>query len=185
MILFTKTNELIESAVKESTNKNSNYFATMAGSRTLSMLASFAHGREIIKLLLKSKAAITFSIFSYPRELETNNDRKDTDNEMENTAVLVRVVEHAGSNKRDGVIGYRNSPKITEFVKGKYYSIAENENVLTVLIKELSYNLYTLMFNRILSDSKKIGPGCLSALVDALVYLQEEGNTGKYTRLSN
>lgn len=147
------------------------------------MLASFHHGREIIKLLLKSEASISFSIFSYPRliwDMGSNSISENNNDNVERTARVVRTVEQNSVSEGETIITYRNSPKITEVIEGKYNSIAKNENVLTVLIKELSYNLYKLMFNRILFDSKKIGPGCLSALVDALLYLQEEGNTSKY-----
>lgn len=168
--------------MRKSANGNSNYFATMVGSKTLSMLASFSHGREIIKLLLKSKAT-TFSIFSHPRPIRWEpgeiNDRHIS-RETENTPTVLRTLEKPTPSERHGVVSYRNSPKIIEVVKGRYFSIARNENVLTVLIDVSSYDLYTLMFNRMLFDAKKIGPGCMSALVDAILYLQEKGNIGTY-----
>ncbi|GAA5812199.1 hypothetical protein MFLAVUS_005649 [Mucor flavus] len=60
-----------------------------------------------------------------------------------------------------------------------------NENVLTVLIEESSYDLFKLLFNRILFDSKTLGPGCLSALTDALVFLQDERNSDSQKESAN
>lgn len=53
-------------------------------------------------------------------------------------------------------------------------SIVENENDPMVLIEELGYDLYNLMLNRILSDSKELGPGCLSALTDAFYFSRKK-----------
>ncbi|CEP15173.1 hypothetical protein [Parasitella parasitica] len=50
------------------------------------------------------------------------------------------------------------------------------ENALTVLIEEFDYDLYQLMFNRVIYHSKQLGTGCLSAVTDALIFLQERGN---------
>ncbi|KAI9331985.1 hypothetical protein BD770DRAFT_416403 [Pilaira anomala] len=38
------------------------------------------------------------------------------------------------------------------------------------------YELFRLLFNRMLLDSKKLGPGCLSASTDALIFLPENGS---------
>lgn len=67
--------------------------------------------------------------------------------------------------------------KLTEEEEKEYLST--NENTLTVLIEKMSYDLYELLFNRILSDSKVVGIGSLSALTDVLIYLQETSNNGK------
>jgi hypothetical protein len=53
------------------------------------------------------------------------------------------------------------------------------ENVLTVLIEMMKYDLFNLLFNRILCDAPTVGPGNLPALGDALLYLQNQGNRGK------
>ncbi|KAI8641625.1 hypothetical protein BD408DRAFT_444199 [Parasitella parasitica] len=50
------------------------------------------------------------------------------------------------------------------------------ENALTVLIEEFDYDLYQLMFNRLIYHSKQLGTGCFSAVTDALIFLQERGN---------
>lgn len=67
--------------------------------------------------------------------------------------------------------------ELTEEQEKEYLST--NENALTVLVEKLSYDLYKLLFNRILSDSKVVGIGSLSALTDVLIYLQEHSNNGK------
>ncbi|KAI8883517.1 hypothetical protein K501DRAFT_333305 [Backusella circina FSU 941] len=48
------------------------------------------------------------------------------------------------------------------------------ENVLTVLIKEAKNDLFKAFFNRALIDSYNQGPGNLYALIDSLLYLQNE-----------
>ncbi|KAI7895120.1 uncharacterized protein EV154DRAFT_33959 [Mucor mucedo] len=63
-MLLSKTEAIIKSAVKD-IHKESNFFSTISGSRTLAMLASFESGREIIKLIIAKELPI--SIFSDPR----------------------------------------------------------------------------------------------------------------------
>jgi hypothetical protein len=144
----------------------------MSGSRALAMLASFPVGRQIIKDIIRNES-IPISIFSYPICINDNYSE-----DIRNSAHVLRTKTYGTPNEPKEGITYRSSPDPDVEIRGTRQSIAENENVLTVLITELDYNLYKLLFNRILFDSKKIGPGCLSALVDALVFLQEEGNTG-------
>jgi hypothetical protein len=54
----------------------------------------------------------------------------------------------------------------------------ERENVLTVLIKNDRDDIFSVFFNRVLTDSYNEGPGNLSAVMDALVYLQYRGTSG-------
>jgi hypothetical protein len=61
-------------------------------------------------------------------------------------------------------------------VQGK--TMDTSENALTILIEEFDYDLYELMFNRVIYHSKQLGTGCFSAVTDALIYLQERGNRG-------
>lgn len=189
--MSAKTESLIITAVKN-IDVQFNFFSTIAGSRTLAMLASFKLGREIIKEIVVQ--SIPISIFSYPKTIsrspkfEDYNDREDQK----------RLDKYAENNKRNArrnfndtdsgthqaiqipVLSYRDSlPRSCTLKEDENSSIASNENVLTVLIEELSYDMYQLLFNRILSDSKKLGPGCLSSLTDALLLLQAEGNIGK------
>ncbi|KAI8091656.1 hypothetical protein BDF21DRAFT_490379 [Thamnidium elegans] len=195
----TKTENLILASLN-SFDINSNYFSTIAGSRTLAMLASFKTGRKIIFMIVKQ--SIPISIFSYVRsqsEINQSNpqetqqdiiDREEYENSLLARTQSVRTEEVSlendeskdpeGSNMptpSEGV-SYRSAPlKPVDETANKNSLIASNENVLTVLIHELSYDLYKLLFNRILSDSKRLGPGCLSSLTDALLFLQEEGNS--------
>lgn len=74
------------------------------------------------------------------------------------------------------LFSYNKQPKETD-------SLSTNENALTLLIEKTNYDLYNLLFNRILSDSKSIGIGCLSALTDALIFLQERANNGKHNHI--
>lgn len=66
--------------------------------------------------------------------------------------------------------------KLSEKEEDEYLST--NENALTVLVDAMSYDLYKLLFNRVLSDSKVVGIGSLSALTDVLILLQETQNSG-------
>lgn len=188
----------------------SNYFSTIAGSRTLAMLASFKTGRRIIFMIVNQ--SIPISIFSYVRSQseinrsnpeETKEDRVEREEYEHSLMTRTQSQRTEGSSLENslsndpgkynmptlypGELSYRSAPfKLAEETKTKNVIIASNENVLTVLIHELSYDLYKLLFNRILSDSKKLGPGCLSSLTDALLFLQEEGNSGKlYIQLYN
>jgi hypothetical protein len=54
------------------------------------------------------------------------------------------------------------------------------ENALTVLLEKTEYDFYNLMFNQILLDYYDNGYGSLSALMDALLYLQKEKFTRTY-----
>ncbi|GAA5803911.1 hypothetical protein HPULCUR_009396 [Helicostylum pulchrum] len=189
--LRSKTLKLVKSAINKIYD-NYNYFSTLSGSKTLVMLASFEEGREIIKLLLPQKVPI--GIFSFHIPLTEINDERlpefsiaieywkshysklkdkfgcnsENDTSTENN-------NESNDSLKDKII-YRSSEE-GSVSSEKCEIMATNENVLTVLIKESSYDLFKLLFNRILFDSKKLGPGCLSALTDALVFLQEEGNS--------
>ncbi|KAL9557249.1 hypothetical protein MBANPS3_001480 [Mucor bainieri] len=55
-------------------------------------------------------------------------------------------------------------------------NMGTSENALTILIEEFDYDLYELMFNRVILYSKQLGTGCFSAVTDALIFLQERGN---------
>lgn len=55
------------------------------------------------------------------------------------------------------------------------------ENALTILIEKLEYDLYYLLFNRLILHSKKLGIGSFSALTDTLVFLQSRGAQGKFS----
>lgn len=68
--------------------------------------------------------------------------------------------------------------KLTE--EEEQINLAIAENALTILINTGSYNLYNLLFNRILADSKYVGFGSLSAITDTLVYLLETSYNGKF-----
>ncbi|KAI8875468.1 hypothetical protein K501DRAFT_280340 [Backusella circina FSU 941] len=54
-----------------------------------------------------------------------------------------------------------------------------NENVLTVLMEKTEYDFYNLMLNQILIDYYKKGSGNLSAIMDALLFLQKESFTAQ------
>lgn len=166
------------------------------------MLASFKEGREIIKLLLPKKVPI--SIFSFHIPLaKINNERPEEVNKAIEywKGYYSKMKDKLGCNTETGTASLKvtkNKNESNDVFKDKiiYRSseegcvssekcemMATNENVLTVLIEESSYDLFKLLFNRILFDSKKLGPGCLSALTDALVFLQEEGNSGKLNKV--
>lgn len=203
--LRSETLKLVNSATNNIKN-NYNYFSTLSGSKTLVTLASFKEGREIIKLLLPKKVPI--SIFSFHIPLaKINNERPaevdkameywknyysnmkaklgrstETNTETDTTSRKDTEDKNASNDVFENKITYRSSEE--ESVSSeKCEMMATNENVLTVLIEESSYDLFKLLFNRILFDSKKLGPGCLSALTDALVFLQEEGNSGKLNKV--
>ncbi|KAG2206944.1 hypothetical protein INT47_008413 [Mucor saturninus] len=185
-MIFRKTNELIKSAVKD-IDIESNFFSTIAGSRTLAMLASFKDGRQIIKSILEKE--IPISIFSYARTIKKETPHKYKESLRDNIVnlrellgVKETIIPTPGPEPQSAsdseAMTYRSSelnlivqtPKNLDMIAGK-------ENVLTVLIEELDHKLYKFLFNRILSDAKKLGPGCFFALTDALLFLQEEDNT--------
>jgi hypothetical protein len=184
-MIYNKTKAIIDESITN-INGKSNFFSTIAGSRTLAMLASFEDGRDIVKRILGMN--IHISIFSYTRSIAemTKNDPKDDDDEKEENGngritrenTIYTSHSNNGQAQFSSSISYRSSG-IKDVSKYECKSIATSENVLTVLIDVLEYKLYKLLFNRILSDSKEIGPGCLSALTESLLFLQEEGNTGK------
>lgn len=153
----------------------------MAGSRTLAMLASFNDGKEIIKQILSTSK--TISVLSYTRSIrkpKKNKENKDYDGDQG-----TGNQDHLLNPQSRKPIQYRASiaAKSTEH-QNKYNnkvetSKAANENVLTILLKdEWDYSLYNVLLNRVILDSKELGPGCLSALTDVLLFLQEDKNTG-------
>ncbi|KAI7895161.1 uncharacterized protein EV154DRAFT_496092 [Mucor mucedo] len=182
-ILCKKTEHLVKTAIKN-IDKESNFFSTIAGSRTLAMLASFEMGKEIIKLIVIQP--IPISIFSYakpiPEIFETPDDYDDRERLKTSRMNAPSIRNFNGTDSGTNSISvnykmaYRDSPpRFNKHVQNNQ-SMVSNENVLTVLIEDLSYEMYQLLFNRILADSKKLGPGCLSSLTDALLLLQVEGN---------
>lgn len=185
-MICNKTEQLIRSAI-DNIDVESNFFSTIAGSRTLAMLASFKKGREIIKAIVVKP--IPISIFSYARPISNLPDPDEDEDERyerkqfekrkrEKWETMERKLGKTQESRKTASL-YRDSITKPSTATENSQSIASNENVLTVLIDELSYDMYRLLFNRILSDSKKMGPGCLSSLTEALLLLQEEGNSGK------
>lgn len=71
----------------------------------------------------------------------------------------------------------------SQAVPGK--TMDTSENALTILIEEFDYDLYELMFNRVILYSKQLGTGCFSAITDALIFLQERGNRGVFATCSS
>lgn len=188
-MIYSKTEELIVKAINHIGN-SSNFFTTISGSRTLAMLASFSKGREIIKTIL-IRDDIPVRVFSHPRPFTemTKYSRKYYSNHHDDSF----SVYSGGSNLDDydsnlmataavsssSIRSYRSSTSISNnrnnaAKKKKKFSqsIARKENVLTVLAEESSYNLFKLLYNRVLCDSKEIGPGCLTPLTDTIFFLQ-------------
>lgn len=176
--LRKKTYLIIEKAISD-IKDDSNFFSTIAGSRTLAMLASFEDGRKVISLIVARKVPI--SIFSYARsqsEIDRNNPPKNYENKDDvftpKPRGEIKTESNMPNTKIKNIIFYRSSTSKPPYRRGLNITvIAPNENVLTVLIDELNYDWFKFLFNRILLDSGKIGPGCLSSLTDALLYLEE------------
>lgn len=144
----------------------------MAGSRALCLLALFGTGREMIKKILKNEA-IPFGIFSIS-VMSTTATMEDLKQQQKNSKKEYSAYEKAT---------YRRSTASPQINLGQIVSSSLfDANLMTVLLTMLCYDLFELVFNRVLSDSKKIGPGCLSALTDALIYLQKEKNTGEFIK---
>lgn len=57
--------------------------------------------------------------------------------------------------------------------------VNRNENALTILIEKFDYELYDLLFNRVLLNSTKLGVGVFCAITETLVFLQGRGETSK------
>jgi hypothetical protein len=53
-----------------------------------------------------------------------------------------------------------------------------SENLLTVLIQETQYDLFQLLFNRVIIEYYKDGIGNLSAFIDVLLCLQDDQSLG-------
>jgi hypothetical protein len=58
--------------------------------------------------------------------------------------------------------------------------VSRNENALTILIEKLDYDLYELLFNRIVFHSRELGIGSFSAITDAVLFLQDRGDEGNF-----
>lgn len=58
--------------------------------------------------------------------------------------------------------------------------VNRNENALTILIEKLDYNLYELLFNRLVFHSRELGIGSFSAITDTLLFLQDRGDEGNF-----
>ncbi|KAG2230414.1 hypothetical protein INT48_007256 [Thamnidium elegans] len=173
--LRSKTEELVKSSV-ESIDSTSSYFSNITGSR-----------EYIIKLIIAKN--ISIAIFSHHRPLSELKE-KYTDEYLQEDildwcnhnkifqwsqsllkkAINVKALFHLDNTTYDATT-IDNIPD-----DDSTRTIATNENVLTVLIEKASNDLFNLLFNRILLDSKELGPGCLLSLMDALVFLQE-GNS--------
>ncbi|GAA5812182.1 hypothetical protein MFLAVUS_005632 [Mucor flavus] len=185
--LRKQTNSIITLSMFHIDN-NCTYFSTISGSRTLAMLASFEDGRKVIKSIVAKNVPI--SIFSYPRsqsEIDKNNPPKNDEENDEVFSSMPRGIDIDKSKvdasselnmpmpgTKEAEIFYRSSTSKPPYKKRLNTTvIAFNENVLTVLIDELNYDWFKFLFNRIISDSGRVGPGCLSSLTDALLYLEE------------
>lgn len=173
---------------------NCTYFSTISGSRTLAMLASFEDGRKVIKTIVAKNVPI--SIFSYSRsqsEIDKNNPPKNDEESGDVSSSKPRGIDKGKAKSDDSTesnmpiidetgIFYRSSTSKPPYKKRLNTTvIAFNENVLTVLIDELNYDWFKFLFNRIISDSERVGPGCLSSLTDALLYLEEGRKHSKST----
>ncbi|KAL9545880.1 hypothetical protein MBANPS3_006934 [Mucor bainieri] len=65
---------------------------------------------------------------------------------------------------------FATTEKMGEFVNKK-------ENALTVLIEKFDYELFDLLFNRILLFSTSLGVGAFCAITDTMIFLQGRGET--------
>jgi hypothetical protein len=108
MMIYCKTRELIHAPLKNIT-KESNFFSTIAGSRTLAMLASIEDGRDIVKQIFGMN--IYISIFSYPRSINerTKNNQKDYDDdddceEMEEYFGITREITTDSSYSNNSLV---------------------------------------------------------------------------------
>jgi hypothetical protein len=70
----------------------------------------------------------------------------------------------------------RKNAKTEEYNK----RVTRQENALTILIEKLEYDLYHLLFNRLVFHSRKLGIGSFSAVTDTLIFLQGRGDIGKF-----
>lgn len=183
--LREKTNEIIQSTISD-IKDDCNFFVTFSGSRMIAMLASFEEGRTVIKSILATKVPI--SIFSYtsPRsELERRKSTTFFESIFKTAPVITepaidtRTVYNMPDTTKEGLFHRSSQRKLQHGNDRSCISIASNENILTVLIDQLKYDLYNLLFNRILLDSTGIGAGCFAALTDTLLYLEEGGKHSK------
>lgn len=167
----------------------SDFFTTVAGSQTLSMLASFDEGRSIIKKILLC-GDIPIRVFSNPRSFSEMNkytqiyndnwldfEREDAENLHTGLTDQSDMMAGASSSSLISSLSYRSSPieegsTVSRKRKRLSRSVALNENVLTVLAEESSHLLFRLLFNRVLYDSKETGIGCLTAMTDTIFFLQ-------------
>lgn len=186
--MFQKTKELTLNII-ERMRKTSDFFTTVSGSQTLSMLASFSEGREIIKRILLY-GDIPIRVFSNLRSFSEMNKYTqiyddewldfDRDNEENPQAGLMNqsdLMAGVSTSSLVSSLSYRSSPLEEESTASRKrkklsHSVAINENVLTVLAEESSHLLFRLLFNRVLYDSKEIGIGCLTAMTDTIFFLQ-------------
>ncbi|KAG2237109.1 hypothetical protein INT48_004611 [Thamnidium elegans] len=184
-IIYEKTTRIISSCIYD-INCDCSFFLTIAGSRMLAMLASFEDGRKVIKSILASRAPI--SIFSYFRShFEINKNNPTGSHRYYYSSMPQDIHSYQpklnNSNESDmpaiaaGELSYRSS-RFKLYCRKSFDTteIARNENALTVLIDELNLDLYNLLYNRIILDSKKVGLNCLSSLTDTLQYLEKGKN---------
>lgn len=159
--LLTKCDLLISNEINKLDGKCA-FFQTINGSKTLAMLASFKRGRGVLRLLLKNKQ-VAFSASEY-QVITTHGKR---------TINLAEESRYQRAKYYDKGDYLPDKDQSAEFM---------TESVLTVLIREREYQLYHLVFNRILSDSVKVGPEGLFVLNEALLLLQSLRNNEHYQR---
>lgn len=131
--MFNDILENISKMIEVMKRQKSNYFTTLAGSNTITVLASFEKGREVLYDILKTED-LPICLFGYVQ--------RDASTEVQN-----KVEDRAA-------------------------------NALTVLIEKLDYNIYELLFYRVVLHSKSLGIGSCSVLTDTLLFLQGRGERG-------
>lgn len=170
--ILQQTRYLIEKEIKK-IDKNCNSFKTVTGSKTLSMLASFERGRDILKLLL-SNESLAFSVSSYSVSIAYESGNLN----------LAESTRYNYCDSRGSKMG-TNLRKISDrrLSDSTNQTKTMHENVLAILIREKQYSLYHLMLNRILLDSSKYDPECLTIIKDVVLLLFENNNSGKHIAL--
>ncbi|KAI8080378.1 hypothetical protein BDF21DRAFT_462970 [Thamnidium elegans] len=172
--LRSKTQELIISSLN-GIGPKSTYFTNIAGNRTLAMLASFGEGRKIIAMVMAKPFLI--SIYSYPKPLPETEMTKPREVE-DAVKYLMDLRQKSFFQEREQGSETSSKEKIAtdeDINRTGFPSVIvkRNESILTVLVENSSYNLFKLLFNRVLSDSKTVGTGSLSVLTDVVLFLQE------------
>ncbi|GAA5803910.1 hypothetical protein HPULCUR_009395 [Helicostylum pulchrum] len=128
IFLREKTIKIIQSAVCN-IKTDSNFFSTIAGSRTLAMLASFEEGRVVIKSIMARRVPI--NIFSYAR---TRPEKiQDEVRNVDRSCTTGTFSESNTPDLKYDEMFYRSSPP-KNFSKDIHDTkmIASKENVLTL-----------------------------------------------------